>query len=265
MPFTLSHPAAVLPIARRWPNAFVLSALVAGSLAPDLAYFAPVTVPRVESHSLPGLFGYCLPASAALFVAFHLVFKRPLATLLPDSLARRVARWTAGGLPDRPAASIVASLLLGAVTHLLWDSFTHETSALVRHWPVFQTTVFTLSGMPVSVARLLQHGSSLLGLLVIAASARSALSRPAPAADPPAPASVRAFVLAALVAVPAAVAWNALGTPLGELARPDAWVPSAFVIVVYGLRTASVLLAAYGLAWHTARALRRLPRTALAD
>ena len=39
MPFTLAHPAAVLPLCRR---PLVASALVAGAVAPDLLYVGPI-------------------------------------------------------------------------------------------------------------------------------------------------------------------------------------------------------------------------------
>ena len=48
MPFTLSHAAAVLPGIRRDGTArgpLLASALVAGSFAPDMTYFADTAVP----------------------------------------------------------------------------------------------------------------------------------------------------------------------------------------------------------------------------
>ncbi|MCA0145941.1 DUF4184 family protein [Blastococcus sp. LR1] len=42
MPFSGSHPAAVLPFLRTPPSA---SALVAGSLAPDIPYYVPLDLP----------------------------------------------------------------------------------------------------------------------------------------------------------------------------------------------------------------------------
>ena len=48
MPFTLSHPAAVLPLLRR---PFSGIALVAGAVAPDLPYFARSTPIPVGAQS----------------------------------------------------------------------------------------------------------------------------------------------------------------------------------------------------------------------
>jgi len=66
MPFTLCHPALVVPLhrcVRRWTS---LSALVIGSMAPDFVYFLPAGVDGVFSHSVPGLFLYCVPAAPSL-------------------------------------------------------------------------------------------------------------------------------------------------------------------------------------------------------
>ncbi len=62
MPFTLSHAAAVLPGLRRNGTArgpLVASALVAGSFAPDMTYFAATAFPDAMAfgdvtHSPPG-------------------------------------------------------------------------------------------------------------------------------------------------------------------------------------------------------------------
>ena len=60
MPFTLAHPAAVLPFAR---TKLVFSALIAGALAPDVGYFLTLyrpDAPRVIRS--PGSSGFDLPA-----------------------------------------------------------------------------------------------------------------------------------------------------------------------------------------------------------
>jgi hypothetical protein len=77
MPFTLSHPAAVLPFVRR---PFSAAALVAGAVAPDLPYFArstPVPVSArswyepfmnaTTSHSLVGAVTVSLPYALVLY------------------------------------------------------------------------------------------------------------------------------------------------------------------------------------------------------
>jgi len=58
LPFTLAHPAAVLPLRR---TGLVFSALVVGSMAPDFPYFLSVSDAIRWGHSTRGVFLFCLP------------------------------------------------------------------------------------------------------------------------------------------------------------------------------------------------------------
>ncbi|NIK60359.1 DUF4184 family protein [Kribbella shirazensis] len=101
MPFTLAHPAAVLPLFRQ---PFVVSALVAGAVAPDLLYVGPLY--RIATQYIHGNFTLTLTHKVTsalwldpllkllLLAVFNLVLKRPLVALAPPALAarRRVRR-----------------------------------------------------------------------------------------------------------------------------------------------------------------------------
>ncbi|WP_438315194.1 DUF4184 family protein [Streptomyces sp. HUAS TT3] len=206
MPFTLSHAAAVLPAVRRTGRArgpLVASALVLGSFAPDTFYFADAVVGGVMrygafTHSLPGV----LTADAvltAVLAACWLLLREPLVALLPRARQGRVhalvrgEEWRGGpngrGGPGarRPAALALwfyLSAVLGSLTHVVWDSFTHldrwGTNALPR---LGEPLAF---GYPLYTY--LQYGSSAVaagGLLWFAVTAvRRTSDRPAPAAVP---------------------------------------------------------------------------------
>ncbi|MFC6014390.1 DUF4184 family protein [Nocardia lasii] len=120
MPITFAHPAAVLPFARHLP----LPALVAGSVAPDIAYYLPIHVPH--THSLPAILWWDLPIGLALLLTFRLS-RGP--ALLPPADSHPTAIRT------------LAALALGATTHVLWDSFTQTTGFAVQHWDFLRTTV----------------------------------------------------------------------------------------------------------------------------
>ncbi|MCP2266986.1 DUF4184 family protein [Promicromonospora thailandica] len=107
MPFTLSHPAAVLPLLR---HPFSTVALVAGAMAPDLPYFArrtPVPVSAqswyepfmnaTTSHGLVGALTVSLPYALAL-CGLYWVARRPVEALLPVR-SGRPGRGMAGGGP----------------------------------------------------------------------------------------------------------------------------------------------------------------------
>ncbi|MGW6278049.1 DUF4184 family protein [Kribbella sp. NPDC055071] len=147
MPFTLAHPAAVLPLMRR---PFVPAALVAGAMAPDVPYFAGVSatsagdwyepfVNATHTHSLSGvpidLLYAVLLASAWWFVQ------------APVAKAVGISPQT----PDRPkniqyVGWLIVSALIGIATHLLWDALTD------------------LDFLP---SRLLQYASTAFGLVVV--------------------------------------------------------------------------------------------------
>src|SRR5215469_16507482 len=134
MPFTLAHPAAAIPLRRVLGSYAVPSALVIGSLAPDLSNFLPIRIPRDETHSLAALFWFCLPVGLAVYLAFHCFVKRPLVSLLPWYLRRRLipVAEPSHTLPTASPVAVVVSLLAGATTHILWDGFTHSGAPLVR-------------------------------------------------------------------------------------------------------------------------------------
>ena len=164
MPFTLAHPAAVVPIWRALKHRVSLSALLAGSVAPDFRHFPQLPSFGIPSHSIPGMFTFCLPLGLLFYVSFHGIFKRPLIALLPDGWASRVEtleashrRW-----PRASVATVVLSLLAGTATHLIWDSFTHK-EPVADHIPVLHHLLF---GAPVYA--LLQYACSVLGMGLLA-------------------------------------------------------------------------------------------------
>ena len=169
MPFTLAHPAASVPFQRALGRYGSLGGLVIGSMAPDIAYFIPLGVARAQSHSLSGLFWFCLPAGVLAFLAFYLV----VAPLVYDAAPNRIravlpARWGLGSLPASSAIAVAASLMLGAITHLIWDSFTHGNGAAVEALPGLATLLTSVGGYDVFIYKVLQHGSSLLGMALLA-------------------------------------------------------------------------------------------------
>ncbi|MFI6000320.1 DUF4184 family protein [Streptomyces sp. NPDC051366] len=137
MPFTLSHAAAVLPAVRRTGRArgpLVASALVLGSFAPDTFYFADAVVEGVMpygtfTHSLPGVLTADAALTAAL-VACWLLLREPLIALLPRAWRGRVHAFVRGEhWRGRQLLSLALwfylSAVVGSLTHVVWDSFTH--------------------------------------------------------------------------------------------------------------------------------------------
>ncbi|MES0833836.1 DUF4184 family protein [Nocardiopsis tropica] len=157
MPFTLSHVAAVLPLARtRLPPA----ALVVGSVVPDLPYYLPLPLSATTTHTPAGLWLDVLLGGAVLAV-YTYALRPPL-----HALAGRAsgAGGAGAGRPVHAAALAAAALAVGAATHMAWDAFTQTGGALVRAWPLLSAQVVG----PHLLYNVLMYASSALGLAVLA-------------------------------------------------------------------------------------------------
>jgi hypothetical protein len=210
MPFTLAHPAAAIPLRRVLGSYAVPSALVIGSLAPDLSNFLPVRIPRGETHSLAALFWFCLPVGLAVYLAFHGFVKRPLVSLLPSYLRRRLipVAEPSHTFPAASPAGVVVSLLAGASTHILWDGVTHSGVPLARSLGVLLQPLGATGAFGENALQLL---STALGFLVLGIFSLRWLLRATPSATDRAfviTPRVRAGLLALLL-----LAWGLLALP----------------------------------------------------
>lgn len=162
MPFTLSHPAAIIPFARQ---RLVLSALVVGSMSPDFLYFINLTPRGQFGHTLAGVFLFCLPLGTLVLWMFHTLMKWPLFSLCPQALQERLME-PAQGFAFRSMGRqllIILSILIGAGTHLLWDCFTHEYGWAVSRLSFLNWSVIEIGARSIPVFKLLQHLSTVIG------------------------------------------------------------------------------------------------------
>ena len=187
MPFTPSHAVVALPFIR---TPLVPAAIAVGAMAPDLPLFvrfSPLGYGR--THDLAWLPATVLLA-LALLLAWRCVLRPAARELSPRWLAGRLpAEWdrgAAGSLRDtlgvrtvrapgrpqrrsvswRAVALLVVSLALGVVSHIAWDLFTHEGRGGVDLFPALAEQWGPLAGY-----KWLQHGSSVVGLAILAVSA----------------------------------------------------------------------------------------------
>lgn len=160
MPNPIAHPAASIPFTK---VGLVFSALVAGSLSPDFGYF--VDLPgSFFMYTIPGLILFDLPVGFALLWGFHAFVKWPLLSLFPISLQRRLFKHAQGFSfgPLKRFFLILLSLLVGSITHVILDAFTHDYGWMVEHFSVFHTL---LGGVPLYT--ILQNLGSLLGIALL--------------------------------------------------------------------------------------------------
>jgi hypothetical protein len=191
LPFTLSHAAAVLPAVRSGGGGrgrLVPAVLVAGSFAPDMTYYAASAVSGAMefgdvTHSFPGVFTVDVLVAWVL-VDLWLLVREPLVALLPRAWQARPAALVRCGAPRaRVRLSLVArwyvSAALGALTHVVWDAFTHHDRWGMRLFPVLGRD---FGGSP--LYWYLQYGGSAVAAVVITVWLARALRRLPPGSAP---------------------------------------------------------------------------------
>jgi hypothetical protein len=165
MPFTFSHPAIVLPIAKHSGRYLSLTGLIIGSMTPDFEYFFRMKIQSNFSHTIGGLFYFDLPVGILLSFLFHNFIRNMLYDNLPNTFRSRLEGFKTFDWNEylkRHYFVVIISILIGAMSHLFWDSFTHIHGYSVQTFLILQRT-FNLAGNQIPIYKLLQHLSSLLG------------------------------------------------------------------------------------------------------
>jgi hypothetical protein len=168
MPFTFSHPLYALPLKRLHPKVFNTTGLVLGSMSPDFEYFLFLEPYRSIGHTAAGLFVQAIPLSVLFAFLFHRLVKRPLAVHLPSvwNLDRRafhsLEEWELRGVKDWLV--FIGSVIIGFISHIIVDGFTHAHAFFVERLPLLSETVL----LDLPLYKILQYGLSLLGLAAIA-------------------------------------------------------------------------------------------------
>lgn len=240
MPFTISHAAAVLPLQRITRSRIPLAALMIGSMTPDFAYFLPVAITRTSTHDFDGLFLFCLPVGLAVWALFVRLLERPTIELLPTPWRERIPR--SPRITIRKLAVAALGILIGAVTHIAWDSFTHGGTPVSNLFPVLNVVLLEFRGRSIPISQMLQYLSSVAGLLALAYWGYNLRNAPTPARrshEPHGFLSDRTRILAAVMLVgTSAVA--ALAAFFG--ARGDPFEERVFHMIISGM-------IAWALAW----------------
>lgn len=204
MPFTLAHPAAVLPL-RRVPLLMTVP-LIIGAVAPDIPYYFPASIAQYiphQTHTLHGTFTVDVPMGMAVLTILWLL-RVPLTAPL-GARTRMLCCMALQRFGSRPRHWALAplSILIGAWTHVLWDSFTHPEGWMVQRIALLRVPV-TIGWYTGELCHVLQYLSSVLGL---AALAIWFLRRPVPSAmDEPRARAGGLILIAALLLAAAAPA-----------------------------------------------------------
>jgi hypothetical protein len=240
VPFTVSHAIVAVPFRSR---AIPATAVAAGAMAPDASLFVPVPFGRGLSHAPLGVVSVDLVVGALLVVVWVVLLRAPARSLAPRFVRARLgpARvWTA-----RTAALALVGLVIGGLTHIGWDAFTHTGGAGVALVPALAEVHGPFPGY-----RWAQYASGVIGLLglVLVGVIRLARARALPTAqDPVRVRLVRLLLVSALTTVivlATAPAVEALVLPLDAL-RPIV----VRAVIGAGTGTAMVVLAVAVVWW----------------
>ena len=168
MPFTLAHPAAVLPLRRVRPMSTV--PLIIGAMTPDAPYFLPWRfskhLPEL-THTFLGTFTMDLPIGLGVLLLLWLLRAPLAAPLWSGAEAKCLSAMERFGSRARNWMLAPLSILIGAWTHVIWDSFTHADGWMVSRISALSApvTVFSYTG---ELCHVLQYASSVFGLAVLA-------------------------------------------------------------------------------------------------
>ncbi len=172
MPFTPSHAVVALPFVR---TPLVPAAIAVGAMTPDLPLFLRGFGPSYGFTHDPANLVWTTLIAAVLLLIWRVALRPASVELSPTVVADRLpVEWRRRG---RDAVKetfaprenlghplmVVVSLLLGVLSHITWDSFTHA-----RRWGVSVVPVLAEQWGPLPGYKWLQHGSSVMGLLIIA-------------------------------------------------------------------------------------------------
>ena len=137
MPLTfLCHQAVVLPLKIGAPRATSGTALVLGSMAPDVEYVLRGYPATVVSHTWVGQLTFCLPVTLALFWLVTTLIAEPAAANAPDIGELHLEDYAL--VRHQPSgamhwAIVALSALAGSVSHLLLDGMDVAVGGIPYH------------------------------------------------------------------------------------------------------------------------------------
>jgi hypothetical protein len=170
MPFTLSHPAIILPFAYV-PRRFIsMTGLIVGSMMPDFESLVWMKADKAFSHTWWGILWFCLPVGLILCFLYHNLVRDLFISHMPKPLQLKLIRFQNYPWNEKFASNwfiILLSLALGAASHLFWDGFSHFNSFFSDSVPGVNQNV-QIGDQDLELPFLIQYINSIVGLLIIA-------------------------------------------------------------------------------------------------
>lgn len=169
MPFTFSHPAIILPLRHLPKSWFSATSLIIGSLTPDFEYFIRMKVKSDYSHTFNGIFWFDLPLALLLAFVFHNIIRNLLFQNLPSFIKTRILTYTNFDWNvyfKKNWNIVLISLLIGIISHLFWDAFTHTNGYFVNEINSFRNTI-SIFNTEIPFWKIAQHASTFIGSTIL--------------------------------------------------------------------------------------------------
>lgn len=170
MPFTFAHPVIVLPLKKVNPDWFSTTGLIVGSIAPDLPYFAIMDAQLNFGHSWIGVFLLDLPLSFLVAIVFHLWIRNNLIMHLPSPLDNKYYDYTKFDFLyslKQKWLTIAISMIVGVVSHLIWDEFSKPEGLMYYLNPSFFEQTINMGPFSIHLYDLIERTGSIVGLIVM--------------------------------------------------------------------------------------------------
>lgn len=169
MPFTLSHPAIVLPLALV-PRRFIsMTGLIVGSLMPDFESLLWMKSSKEFSHTWWGILWFDIPIGLLVCFLYHNLIRDLFISHMPRTLQLKLIRFQHYPWNEKFRANwflILLSLAIGAASHLFWDAFSHFDSFFSNSVSGMNENV-QIGETDLETPYLIQYINSIVGLLVI--------------------------------------------------------------------------------------------------
>jgi hypothetical protein len=168
MPFTLAHPAIVIPLSKTKWN-LSLTAMVIGSMSPDFEFFIQMREVENIGHHWYGILLFDLPITILACYLFHNLLRNSFLANLPEIYRKRFIHfqnfdWNSYAIQNK--LRVIASVFIGIFSHFAWDAFTHHDGFMVELIPFLSTSI-EIMRHSVPVYFLLQIFFSITGLVVV--------------------------------------------------------------------------------------------------
>lgn len=168
MPFTLAHPAIILPLIKS--KRISATALVIGTMIPDFKFYLQLKENTLTEDQGLAMIWFDLILVFILSLLFHLLLKKPLIDNMPIRWSPKTLRYLFFDWKEyafRNKFIVLASASLGIASHIIWDAFTHHNGFFVELIP-FLSSEMLICGHGVKFFFILQITFSLIGLLIVA-------------------------------------------------------------------------------------------------